>query len=176
MTATSPAFKPKVPVSVVHDVADNGSFFRGRGGGGGVEWDRAVSDRSVNCACFPELLLCAGNCLGIAVELRITSEVVSVLAQIIYREGLPPLVACLKQSAQQVNRAELVRIQKYDGSNSYRLRLNWRTFPGMGESVMVCFLCGRSGHGVSRCSRMDTVFPFSRSSSVDFRDGQYRAV
>ena len=37
ITATSPAFKPKVPVSVVHDVADDGSFFRG-------EWDRAVSD------------------------------------------------------------------------------------------------------------------------------------
>ena len=34
MMATSPAFEPKVLVSVVHDVADDGSFFRG-------DWDRA---------------------------------------------------------------------------------------------------------------------------------------
>ena len=40
MTATSPAFEPKVLVSVVHDVADDGSFFRG-------EWDRAVSELCV---------------------------------------------------------------------------------------------------------------------------------
>ena len=44
-TDTSPAFEPKVPVLVVHDVADNGAFFRG-------EWDRVVSDRSELCR-FP---------------------------------------------------------------------------------------------------------------------------
>ena len=39
------------------------------------------------------------------------------------------------------------------------------------------FLCGRSDHRVSRCSRMDTAFPFLPPGwSVDFRDGQYRAV
>ena len=45
MTATSLELEPKVPVSVVYDVMDDGSFCRG-------EWDRAVSDRSVNCAGF----------------------------------------------------------------------------------------------------------------------------
>ena len=28
------------------------------------------------------------------------------------------------------------------------------------EPVMVCFSCGRPGHGVNRCSRVDTSFPF----------------
>ena len=33
------------------------------------------------------------------------------------------------------------------------------------------------GHGVSRCSRVDTLFPFLTPGwSVAFRDGQYRAV
>ena len=42
---------------------------------------------------------------------------------------------------------------------------------------MVCFSCGRPGHGVNRCSRVDTSFPFlPQGWSVDVRDGQYRAV
>ena len=46
-----------------------------------------------------------------------------------------------------------------------------------GEQVMVCFSCGRPGHGVSRCSRVDTSFPFlPQGWSVEVRDGQYRAV
>ena len=49
--------------------------------------------------------------------------------------------------------------------------------PGTGGPVMVCFPCSRSGHGVGPCSRMDTAFPFLPPGwSVDFRDGQYRAV
>ena len=28
------------------------------------------------------------------------------------------------------------------------------------EQVMVCFSCGRPGHGVNRCSLVDTSFPF----------------
>ena len=47
----------------------------------------------------------------------------------------------------------------------------------MREPGMVCFSCGRTGHGVSRCSCMDTAFPFLPPGwSVDFRDGQYREV
>ena len=39
------------------------------------------------------------------------------------------------------------------------------------------FSCGRPGHGVNRCSRVDTSFPFlPRGWSVDIQDGQYRAV
>ena len=46
-----------------------------------------------------------------------------------------------------------------------------------GEQVMVCFSCGRPGHGVNRCSRVDTYFPFLPPGwSVEVRDGQYRAV
>ena len=46
-----------------------------------------------------------------------------------------------------------------------------------GEQVMVCFSCGRPGHGVNRCSRVDTSFPFlPQGWSVEVRDGQYRAV
>ena len=44
------------------------------------------------------------------------------------------------------------------------------------ERVRVCFSCGRPGHGVNRCSQVDTSFPFlSHGWSVDVRDGQYRA-
>ena len=54
--------------------------------------------------------------------------------------------------------------------------------PGRGqlseaEQVMVCFSCGRPGHWVNRCSRVDTSFPFlPQGWSVDVRDGQYRAI
>ena len=48
MTDVPLVSQPKFPVSVVHDVADGGEVFRG-------EWDRVVSDRSVNCAV-------SGNC------------------------------------------------------------------------------------------------------------------
>ena len=45
------------------------------------------------------------------------------------------------------------------------------------ERVRVCFSCGRPGHGVNRCSQMDTSFPFlSQGWSVDVRGGQYRAI
>ena len=43
MTDTPPGVEPKVPVSVVHDIADGGASVRG-------EWDRVVSDLSVNYA------------------------------------------------------------------------------------------------------------------------------
>ena len=43
--------------------------------------------------------------------------------------------------------------------------------------VTVCFSCGRPGHGVNRCSQVDTTFPFLLQGwSVDIRDGQYRAI
>ena len=45
------------------------------------------------------------------------------------------------------------------------------------EQVMVCFSCGRLGHGVNRCFRVDTSFLFlPQGWSVKVRDGQYRAV
>ena len=46
----------------------------------------------------------------------------------------------------------------------------------LSEVEQVCFSCGRPGHGVNICSRVDTSFPFlPQGWSVDVRDGQYRA-
>ena len=40
----------------------------------------------------------------------------------------------------------------------------------------VCFSCGHQGHGVSRCSRIDTSFPFLLAGwSVGVRNVRYRA-
>ena len=45
------------------------------------------------------------------------------------------------------------------------------------EWVRVCFSCGRQGHGVNRCSQVDTSFPFLPPGwSMDVRNGQYRAT
>ena len=45
------------------------------------------------------------------------------------------------------------------------------------EGARVCFSCGRPGHGVNRCSQVDTSFPFLPTGwSVDVRDGQYQAA
>ena len=47
----------------------------------------------------------------------------------------------------------------------------------VGEWARVCFSCGRQGHGVNRCSQVDTSFPFlPQGWSVDVRNGQYRAI
>ena len=44
------------------------------------------------------------------------------------------------------------------------------------EWARVCFSCGRQGHGVNRCSQVDTSFPFLPPGwSVDVRNGQYQA-
>ena len=45
------------------------------------------------------------------------------------------------------------------------------------EWARVCFLCGRQGHGVNRCSQVDTSVPFLPLGwSVDVRNGQYQAT
>ena len=45
------------------------------------------------------------------------------------------------------------------------------------EWARVCFSCGRQGHGVNRCSQVDTSFPFlPRGWSRDVRNGQYQAM
>ena len=41
----------------------------------------------------------------------------------------------------------------------------------------VCFSCGQQGHGVSRCSRIDTSFPFLLDGwSVGVRNGRYQTT
>ena len=45
------------------------------------------------------------------------------------------------------------------------------------ERARVCFSCGRLGHGVNRCSQVNTSFPYlSQGWSVDVQDDQYRAT
>ena len=39
------------------------------------------------------------------------------------------------------------------------------------EPVMVCFLCGRPGHRVNRCSRVDTSFLFFSTGLVGYYPG-----
>ena len=93
---------------------------------------------------------------------------------------LPSLIARLLRAAQEDNPAE-VKVPPDAGAR----RPSVAPFAGMSgqsqvseaEPVMVCFSCGRPGHGVNRCSRVDTSFPFLPPGwSVDIRDGQYRAV
>ena len=171
-------------MSVVHDVADGGAVFRG-------EWDRVVSDWSVNCAGLRELLPDAGECSGVAREPRITSEVVNVLAQFISREELPPLVARLKQSAPQENPAESkvppdaeVRWQQLLSPQGASTHIH---LPGTGEPVFGVFLvrsfgsewtllfrsCLRDGRLTSRMVSIEQCGPgnrqdaFSRKTKTD---------
>ena len=39
-----------------------------------------------------------------------------------------------------------------------------------------CFSCGRQGHGVNRCSQVDTSFPILPPGWSDVRNGQYQAT
>ena len=79
-------------------------------------------------------------------------------------------MACLQQSVQQETPAELVRntspvmppgvevlLRQLISTGSELAHI---PSPETGVPGTVCFSCGLSGHGVSRCSRMDTAFPF----------------
>ena len=45
------------------------------------------------------------------------------------------------------------------------------------EWMRGCFLCGRQGHKVNRCSQVDTSFPFLPPGwLVEVRNGQYQAL
>ena len=59
-----------------------------------------------------------------------------------------------------------------------RVAGTWHGKRPRGERVgEVCFSCGRQGHGVNRCSQVDTSIPFLPPGwSVDVRNGQYRAT
>ena len=44
-------------------------------------------------------------------------------------------------------------------------------------TMLVCFSCGRPGHGINRCPQRDETFPCLLPGwSVENRDGQYMAV
>ena len=87
---------------------------------------------------------------------------------------MPSLIARLLRAAQEDNPAE-VKVPPNAGARRPSVAPGAGT-PGRnqlaGDGV---FSCGRPGHGVNRCSRVETSFPF-RGWSVDIHDGQYRAV
>ena len=108
-------------------------------------------------------------------------EIGNVLTQFFSQEGLFPLVARLICVAQQQNPAEDKVPPDAESRWMQTLplpsTLSQSPLSETADQVMVCFSCGRSGHGVSQCSWMDTVFPcFPPGWSVDIRNGQYRAV
>ena len=89
---------------------------------------------------------------------------------------MPSLIARLLQATQKDNPAE-VKVPPDAGARWPLVTLGAGT-PGRnrltGDGV---FSCGRPGHGVKRCSRVDTFFSFQqRGWSVDIQDAQYRAV
>ena len=102
------------------------------------------------------------------------------LTQFVSREGLSSLITRLV-AVQQDNPAvgkvppdNGVRCQQVMSSPEISMQ---GQISEATEQVMVCLSCGRPGHGVSRCSRVDTLFPFLPPGwSVAFRNGQYRAV
>ena len=89
-------------------------------------------------------------------------------------------IARLLRAAQEDNPAE-VKVPPGAGARRPSVAAEVGT-PGRSqlseaEPVMVCFSCGRPGHGVNRCSRVDTSFPFlPQGWLVDIWDGQYWAV
>ena len=89
---------------------------------------------------------------------------------------MPSLITRLLRAAQEDNPAE-VTVPPDTGAQRPSVALGAGT-PGRNQLVGDgMFWCGRPGHGVNRCSRVDTSFPFRpRDWSVDIRDGQYRAV
>ena len=102
-------------------------------------------------------------------------------------EVISKLVAALRQSVHQGIPAELdpdthpVALPGV-GALLRHMDLPESTLPDIPSSrirgtEMVCYSCSRSGHGVCRCSHVDTAFPFLPPGwSVEFRDGQYRAM
>ena len=89
---------------------------------------------------------------------------------------MPSLIARLLRAAQEDNPVEVK--EPPDAGARRPSVAPGAGMPGRnqlaGDGV---FSCGRPGHGVNRCSRVDTSFPFLLLDwSVDIRDGQYRAV
>ena len=130
---TSLALGPEVPVTAMHSTTDDSSPCR-------REWDPIVPDRSTD--------------RGATVNCELLSMLVAYLQQSVYQDtpaapvpdtppvSSPDVVALLRQL--RLPKDELVRILSTE----------------MREPGMMCFSCGRAGHAVSRCSCMDTAFPF----------------
>ena len=95
-------------------------------------------------------------------------------------EIMSSLIARLLRAAQEDHPAE-VKLPPDDGARPPsavpELGITGCSQLSEVEQVMVCFSCGRQGHGANRCSWVDTSFPFlPQGWSVDVRGGQYQAV
>ena len=73
-----------------------------------VEWDRVVSDRTMNCGDSRELLTNTYDFPGIAGGPDVTPEFVIAMAQCASPEELPMLVAWTRQTFQQGTPAGLI--------------------------------------------------------------------
>ena len=94
-------------------------------------------------------------------------------------KAISSLVTRLLQTAQEGRLAD--EIVPSEGGTGPPSAVSPGTGAERGHSVMewvkVCFSCGRQGHGVNRCSQVDTSFPFlPQGWSVDVRNGQYRVT
>ena len=70
----------------------------------------------------------------------------------------------------------LLRVAQESRLVEEKANLEEKMSPGS-AGMPVCLSCGRQGHGVNRCSLMNTFFPFLPPGwSVDVRNGQYRAT
>ena len=138
-TVASPEVELQIPASVAHVVA------------GGSASARDVRHEP-------------GNYSGLPREPGVSPQIGNVLTQILSQEGLSPLVARLICAVQQQNPAEEKVPPDVEARWQQTLpppsTLPQSLVSETADQVIVCFSCGRSGHGVSRCSRMDTVFPF----------------
>ena len=189
------ATSPRQCSSGYADLGDSGSlpgvgesFGTEEGSSPGTDLDRGhsgVSGDSRESTLFRENSLRTVGCPE--VESRIPVPVASVVQSDIVgpREAgsgcnqdvppgiMPSLIARLLWAAQEDNPAE-VKVPPNTRARRPSVALDAGT-PGRNQLAGV-FSCGRPGHGVNRCSRVDTSFPFlSRGWSVDIRDGQYRA-
>ena len=112
---------------------------------------------------------------GIAGEPRITPEVVNVLAQFYFSGGATPAGGTSQNNQlSRKNLAELV--QTISPKVPPDAEVRWQQ-PLSAQGASAHIPLPGTGEPVSRCSRMDTAFPLLPPGwSVDFRDGQYRAV
>ena len=124
MMDTPPVFEPKVPVSVVRDVVDGGAVFLG-------EWDRVVSDWSVNCAGLQEFAAQRRGLFGGGRGTEDHAAGSELLAQFISRRSCPRWwhVSNNQLSRKTRRRQRCLRTPKSDGSNSYHLRVHPHIFP-----------------------------------------------
>ena len=124
VTDTPPGVELKVPVSVVHDVADGDASVRG-------EWDRVVSDWSVNYAGPRELLPGAGDCSGIVANQGSRRRLGMYWPSLFLGRSCPRWwhVSYDPPSRKTRRRRKCLWMPKPDGSNTYHLRVHQRISP-----------------------------------------------